>query len=130
MKSNSKNIVNCLLFIACCQLAIPACKKVSQNDDFLHSIYSVIGSGILLREDSSFFNYAYYVNMANSIPLVAGDTLTVAGILGGTDAGREIKIGDSTVALFGYAQYSIKDKNTGTTLVDYMKCRIPPGVNG
>lgn len=108
------------------------CKKVEKNNEFLHSIYSVLSQTTnLYKTDGSFFAYQYSTPAFKT--LVAGDTLSIAGILGGSNAQRMIKIGDSTVQVFGQTQYRMFNKSTGDTIwtdVDYLQCRIPRGTTG
>lgn len=106
------------------------CKKVSHNDEFLQTIYSVLTESSLYKTDGASFYYQYAASTGARVP---GDTLTIAGILGGNNAQRVVKIGDSTVAIFGNTQYRIYDLSTKDTLwttIDYFKCRIPKGING
>ncbi|WP_143307498.1 hypothetical protein [Chitinophaga vietnamensis] len=107
-----------------------ACKKVEHYDNFLHTVYSVINSGFLYRTDGSFFYYQYpYADKT----MVAGDTLHIAGILGGKGARKEVHIGDSVVTLFAETQYRIYNvvaKDTIWSDVDYFSCRIPQGITG
>jgi hypothetical protein len=119
-----------LLLFSCLFSAFYSCKKVEKNDEFLHSIYSVMTSGILYRENNSFFSYEY-TSATTGKSLVPGDTLTIAGILGGSHASREIMIGDSVVRTFNPGQYRIREINAKDTIwtnVDYIQCRIPAGV--
>lgn len=113
-------------------LMMISCKKIDRNDAFLHSIYSVMGSGQLYRQDGSFFNYEYLAATSGTT-LVAGDTLDIAGILGGDNVPRKVTIGDSTVAVFSTRQYRVMDKSTGDSIwtpVDFIQCRIPVGIVG
>src|SRR5260221_183408 len=117
------------LFVLC---LAAGCKKVEKNDVFLHSIYSVLSeTSNLYRTNGSFFTYQYLSPAYKTF--VAGDTLTIAGILDGSAARRQVTIGDSTVQLFTQASYRLYNKSTNDTIwtnVDYMQCRIPRGVTG
>src|SRR5258708_35922355 len=117
------------LFVLC---LAAGCKKVEKNDVFLHSIYSVLSeTSNLYRTNGSFFTYQYLSPAYKTF--VAGDTLTIAGILGGSAARRQVTIGDSTVQLFNQASYRLYNKTTNDTIgtnVDYMQCRMPRGETG
>lgn len=116
--------------LSCLILAAAGCRKVEKNNDFLKTIYSVITSGTLYKEDGSFTSYEY-ISGTNSV--VPGDTLSIAGILGGNDARRVVTIGDSTVEVFNGAHYRLRNTSTQDTIwtdIDYMQCRVPAGVSG
>lgn len=105
-----------------------ACKKVEKNNDFLRTVYSVITESNLYREDGSFFFYQY---AQAGKTLVPGDTIMIAGILGGRNARRTVQIGDSTLEIFNQAPYRIYNTSTKDTIwadVDYLQCRIPKSV--
>ncbi len=111
---------------------ITGCKKVERNDAFLHSIYSVLSeTSNLYRTNGSFFTYQYPTPAYKT--LVAGDTLIIAGILGGSNAQRSVSVGDSAVSVFNQASYRIYSTTMGDTVwtnIDYFQCRIPRGVTG
>ncbi|ASZ13686.1 hypothetical protein KTO58_05785 [Chitinophaga pendula] len=114
-----------LLFAIFC---ITACRKVEKNYDFLQSVYSVITSAVLYKEDGSFLIYGYNGTDKAFVP---GDTLTIAGILGGPNGKRVVKIGDSIVPVFGQQHLRLRNTSTKDTLwtnIDYMKVKITKGL--